>query len=435
MEIAFATILGMGVGFLIGVLPGLGTTTMLILMFPFLMQQELLFCVIFYCVVSSTSQYFGNITALSFGIPGETTSFPLLEIREQVIKQNKISETQFLCAYGSLVSSIIAGILLLLSADFFQQHIFYLKSYVSLVCAAVGMGLCLLFSNNKILISFGLLCFGWMVGKVGYNEVHKTEFLTFGNLYLYSGIPALPATLGLYALPCLVKMYLELKKIPTAYIGYHTNFDKAGLGVTYLITIFRSSFIGFFSGLVPYIGNAVCSFLAFLVEKKLKPNDVTSHAVAAESSNNSSAISVLIPLLFLGVAIVPSEFVLLEIIYSSSNPFSWQTIFNSISVIIVCLIFSNLVSFVISWNMVNVVNKTVVTLKTFFPMLVVMLIVSGVAFTGLEYDQHVYYLTVLFMFFIVGLLLYKFDTLPFVYGYLLQSNVESILYKVITLYF
>lgn len=435
MEIVFGTFFGLVAGLIVGLLPGLGTTSMLLLFFPFLIHQGILFCLIFYCVLSSTSQYFGNITALSFGVPGENTSYPLLEIRDQIRQAGKISEVQFLCSYGSLIASIFAGMLIIGLLDLFRDHVFYLKSYFSLVFALSGLLLCVCFSNNKPVTSVLLLLAGLTIGKVGYNEIQKTEFLTFGNLYLYSGIPVLPATLGLYALPCLVRMLFSSKRILLISHSYQKKFNKFQVSVLYLSTILRASTIGFVSGLIPYVGSGVSSLLAFLYEKKIKPNDFVARAVASESANNAAALSVLIPLLFLGIAIVPSEFVLLEILYSGSTPILWTNVVQSLWIVFLCLAFSNFVSFIVSWYMVNIVQNMVSYLKVYFPIAIIMCIITAITVAGFEFDQHYYYLTVLAVFFVFGLLLFKYDTLPLVYGFLLQPNIENIIYKVSRLYF
>lgn len=434
MELLIATFFGFMGGLLIGLLPGFGTTSFLILSFPFIADQSLLFCIVFYCVLSSVSQYFGSVTTLSFGVPGENTSLPLLDIRDKLLKLGKISETHFLCAYGSLLASLISGILILSLTNFFSQAIFYLKSYISLVCALVGIFLCILYSNNKILISIALVISGWSVGKIGYDEIYNQSFLTFNNVYLYAGIPVLPAIMGIYAIPNITKIFYELKKLPPTTYTHEVVLNKIQLTIRNTKVIIRATLIGFISGLIPYVGNGISSYLAFLTEKKFSSSNPVAQATAAESANNAANLSVLVPLILLGVAIVPSEFVLLEIILSSSKTVSWRTLLENIYLISLCLLVANLVAFILSWNLLKVTNTLVYRLKFWFPMLAISFIILGIYNVGFNYGQELYYVAVLLVFSIFGLLLRRYDLLPFVYAFLLQNNIEQIAYRVYKIY-
>lgn len=112
MELVLASFYGILAGILVGLLPGLGTTAFLIICFPFLIKQSLLFCILFYCVLSSTSQYFGSITTLTLGIPGENTSLPLFSIRKKIIENSNLNQVYYLCALGSLLASLLSCVLL-----------------------------------------------------------------------------------------------------------------------------------------------------------------------------------------------------------------------------------------------------------------------------------------------------------------------------------
>jgi len=432
MELVLASFYGILAGILVGLLPGLGTTAFLIICFPFLIKQSLLFCILFYCVLSSTSQYFGSITTLTLGIPGENTSLPLFSIRKKIIENSNLNQVYYLCALGSLLASLLSCVLLYLSIDFFYTNIFYLKSYFSLFFAILGFILCIFYSNNRPLYSFILLLFGWFLGKIGYNEITNTSFMTFNNPYLYSGIPTLPAIMGVYALPSLYFMFkrLNTKKADLKF----ENFDILKSSLTNSLTIFRASLIGFISGLIPYIGNGISSNLAFNIEKKLSPNNHIAQATASESANNSANIAVLIPLLILGVAIIPSEFVLLEIIASSNTFVSWKDLSNNFLWIVIFLLITNIISFYVSWNCIQLFNKFVVRMSIILPVLLSVFVISSIFFLGFELSQGSFYLLVLVCFFLLGLVLNGFDLLPFIYAFLLQNNVEQIFYRFYQIY-
>jgi len=422
-------------GIIVGLVPGLGLSTFLLLCFPYLISQSLLFCVVFYCVASATSQYFGSITTLTFGIPGETTSLPLFAIRDQIIDSNKFNEAHFLSCYGSFVASIISLFLFFAIFDFFSEIIFYLKSYIALNSLIVGLILCVFFSSNKKLVSIAFIILGWYAGKVGYDPLYNQDFLTFGNVYLYSGIPILPAVLGIYAIPNVIKMIYDLEQIKTIQFHYEKVFDKTNLALQHSFVAIRSSFIGFISGIIPYVGTSISSYLAFLIEKKLNPNKFLYQAIAAESANNSANISVLFPLLMLSVAIVPSEYILLEIVSNQNVSAIWSTITQNVFYILSCLLIINAICFLVSWNLINSISMIFFKAKRVLCFCMIFLILYGVYTIGFNYGQELYYVVVLLVFSIFGFLLRKHDLLPFVYCFLLQNHIQQIVYRVTTIYF
>jgi len=434
VELLIASLTGTAAGILIGLLPGLGTTSFLLICFPFLISQSLIFCIVFYCVASSISQYFGSVTTLTFGIPGENTSLPLFSIKDKLFDLNKLSEVYYLCAFGSLIASLLSLVILYISVDFFLSNIFYLKSYFSLFFAIIGLFLCVMYSDNKIITSTILLLAGWFFGKIGYDDITNLNFMTFDNPYLYSGIPTLPAIMGIYALPSLYFMLKKFKNIKEINNRPLIKFNIITISFENLTTIFRSSLVGFVSGLIPYIGNGISSNLAFNIEKKLKPNNYIAQATASESANNSANISVLVPLLFLGVAIVPSEFVLLEIIASSSGFTNWKTVYDSFPVVLLVLLTTNAFAFYLSWTCIERFNKFIAEASAYLPVLIFVLVTLSIFYLGFELSQGVFYLFVLFFFFSIGLMLNKLDLLPFTYAFLLQNNVEQLFYRFYQIY-
>lgn len=434
MEFITSSFLGLIGGIIIGLLPGLGTTTFLLISFPFLVDKSLLFCITFYCVLSSVSQYFGSITTLSFGIPGENTSLPLFSIRDTILKNNAMSETYFLCAVGSFTASLLSGIIFYLTLDIYNNLI-YIKSYVSLGCAVIGLIFCVLYSSNKIFISTLLLIAGWIFSKIGYDDIYNTEFLTFNNPYLYAGLPSLPVLLGIYAIPSLLIMAKESNRITYSLYKNQEFFNKKISILNNSTTILRSSIVGYICGLIPYAGNGISSFMAFLIEKKLKPNDYIAQATASESANNSANLSVLVPLLLLGIAIVPSEFVLLEILLSSNQYVSWNSLQNNYLYLVVCLIVTNLLAFYLSWKCVDIINKLLVIAKYYAPFCGLLLVILTVWFLGMDSNQGTYYFIVLIVFSVIGILLRSQDLMPFTYAFLLQNNIEQLVYRIYQIYF
>ena len=435
MDLTIATIIGIFAGILVGLLPGFGMSTCLLLFSPILISQSLVFCIMFYCVASSTSQYFGSITTLALKIPGETTSLPLLELMKDQRIQNRIGDVYFLTSFGSFSASLISAVLILISFEYLSSITTYLKTYAIFACSLIGFILCILFSENKIFVSLLLFIFGWIVGKIGYDISTNENFLTFDNVYLYGGIPTLPIIMGIYAIPGLFKMFSYVRSVEKQNIEIYLTERKSVLILKNWKTMVVSSFVGFIMGLIPYIGNGMSSYTSYLLDKKTNKNDAISNAVASETANNSANLSVLIPLLFLGIAIIPSEYLLLEILPLGNKAFSFSLMQPYLLSMFILLMISNVVSFYFSWNCVRPFIRMISSFNNTIPLVIILTIVSCVGYIGGEYQQFQYYMIVLLASSIFGLLFRNFDLLPFAYAFMLQNNFEQILYRMLKLYF
>ena len=433
-DLTLAMIFGTLSGVLIGLLPGFGMSTCLLLFSPFLIQQSLIFCLLFYCCASSASQYFGSVTTLSLRIPGETTSLPLLEIMKNNDFSKRIGDIYFLTSFGSLLASLISGILIIVFYSYFLSFVEYLKTYVMFVFCIFGFILCVFFSENKIWISLLLFIFGWIVSKIGYDSIQNINFLTFDNVYLYGGIPTLPIIMGMYAIPGLIKMFSYVNAIEKSKNQISLTKRKISLIIENYKTMIISSFVGFVMGLIPYLGSGASSYVGYFLNKKMKRNDFVSNAVASETANNSANLSVLIPLVFLGIAIIPSEFLLLEMLPLGNKALNFFEIQSYLIVMFLFLLVSNISSFYLSWNFVRPILNLMNAINYFIPSILIIGVTASILYIGNNYNQALYYFIVFVFSSAFGLCFRNKDLLPFVYAFMLQNSFENVLYRMIIIY-
>src|ERR1041384_4193641 len=67
-------LIGMGLGFMVGILPGLGGSTALALMLPFTSAMEPVSAFAFLLGMGAVTATTGDLTSILFGIPGEPSS-------------------------------------------------------------------------------------------------------------------------------------------------------------------------------------------------------------------------------------------------------------------------------------------------------------------------------------------------------------------------
>lgn len=432
LESICSLLLGISIGMLVGLAPGIGITTSLVFMYGFLIEQSLLFNLIFYSTLLSTTQYFGSVPTLLLGIPGETTGLPLMKLRDQLIRENKLEETLVGTSIGSFISAVISCLLCWYLIPNISNMLFYFKTYMVLIFSATGFLLSIIFSDNRWYQSFLIFMFGWLCSKIGFNAHSKEEFLTFNNIYLFGGLPTISVIFGLYGIPKIVDFF-KINK-PTSDYTIKSKLEVKTIW-KFRFVIVRSTFIGFFSGLIPFCGNYMSSFIAFFIQKKLSPNNVVSQALSSETANNSGYISVLLPLLAMGIALTPTEYLLIDILEQNNLSLTKNSVFNILPIVLVVLIFANIICMLISWKTVSYVILFYQKIYLFVPIFFIVLGIFTIYNAGERYSQEYYYLIVFGVFSIIGFMFRNYDTVPFIFAFLMQNNIESAVTYTKALYF
>jgi putative tricarboxylic transport membrane protein len=420
IEMITASITGTAIGFIVGLIPGMGGFAALILCFPFLVKTSLAITLIFYASLIGASQYSGSISALLLGIPGENSSIPIIKLRDSLIKNDNISEAITGTALGSFIGSSLALAVCIFTLPLLSDITFYLKTWITVLMGISALILSMVFSDNKMWINLLLIVFGWILARIGFDGVNNESFMTFGIDYLLGGLPSISILMGLYTIPIMWKQWETKSNLNL--ISTHNLRFVCSIGN--LITAVRSSLIGFLMGLVPYVGINASSGLAFYIEKYLNPTDNVKQAIAAETSNNAATISVLIPLLLFGIAIQPSEAVVLEILYSSSVVVNWQTVLMVLPWLYSMIVFSNLISLVLSFPLVNLISKLFLYIYKFLPHIITIFCMITIYLIGSQFSQPIYYFICLFIFSGIGLVFRNIDMMPLIFSFLLQENLE-----------
>jgi putative tricarboxylic transport membrane protein len=260
-----------------------------------------------------------------------------------------------------------------------------------------------------------------VLAKIGFNNTTFETWGTFGIDYLTLGIPFSAVMICLYIVP-------ELLKFRDVEIGEQKTIKKFGYDSSTIPATGIGSFIGFWCGLIPGVTNILGSYLSANFVKK----DLNKIA-AAESANNSGALSSLLPLIILGIPIVGSEVLIYYLIVTKGFTFSVDTMsyFTDILyfipiVLIICL--------VLSWVCFNILGQLAQVYKKHKNILI-FFIVTFICIMSINiYPVKEYMIICLIVLSIIGYALRKFDTFPILYGYFLTDLFWDNLMRVMVIY-
>jgi putative tricarboxylic transport membrane protein len=304
-------VIGVVVGLMVGVFPGLGGIAGLALLMPFLYgldQISALAMLIGLVAVIPTSDTFASVL---MGIPGSSASqatvldgFPLAKKGEAA---RALSAAFVSSLFGGLFGAIILTAFVLIARPlilaFGSPELFMLSIFgLSMVGVLAGRSL------PKGLSACGL---GLLIGTIGSAPATGELRLTMGIDYLYDGIPLVVVGLGLFAIPEIVDLLrrdhsIAGGKAPRLGAGWLAGFRDWARN--WFLSL-RCCGIGALIGAIPGLGGSVVDWIAYghaVQSTKAKDNphfgkgDIRG-VIAPESANNAKEGGGLLPTLMFGI--------------------------------------------------------------------------------------------------------------------------------------
>ncbi len=416
--------LGVVAGVFAGLVPGIGIFTTLLLLYPLLIELTLVQLLMLYIPLASVSQFIGSVPALYFKIPGEATSFIATEYGHELFAKGH-HDLIPLTAIGSFVATILSAIVIFLLPYLYENIFYNLLSTKFVFFLILLTGACLIStSKNNWLMSIGMILLGLILGNVGFNPSTGKFFGTFDNDWLSYGIPLFPFIIAIYVLPNILNLNaskINNKTIDNAYLRSIGNIRK------YLQKMINGSLIGMVSGFVPIIGKIV----GVSASRALYKSSDKSSVIAAESSNNSSIFTAMIPLFLFGVPITLGEILIYNI---AETNYDLQTEFKNIldtSLLPLVIVASGLVGLICSWPLARyctyIFKMPIAVLKT----LLLLLVFASLVYIGSLNHMSWYYILVLLVFIPLGHLLRNNDVIPLIFSFIFANISMTIFERII----
>ena len=243
----------------------------------------------------------------------------------------------------------------------------------------------------------------------------------------------LPLLLGLYAVPKMIQIASGTKPNSKLQSGQKIDFPVG------FPTMLRGSAIGAIAGMVPFIGTTISSNIAHFTEQKFysanNSHDALLRLTAAETANNAGQVTMLIPLLVLGIALQPSELILLDMLEAKGWLVSTSVDWMLLASLLIVLPVGSLITAFICYN---AVKKLLSWFSIYFKNIIALLIfitVIDIVYTGYTADQIMYYSLVFVLSAVIGLSLQKkFDFVPLILIFLLHNSFSDVAQRLPLIY-
>jgi putative tricarboxylic transport membrane protein len=310
--------IGVTLGVIIGVLPGLGGANGIAILLPLTFSMTPTSAIIMLSCIYWGALFGGAITSILFNIPGEPWSVATTFDGYPMAQQGRAGEALTGAFTSSFVGALFAVLMITFLAPMVARFALefgppeFFSVYFLTFCSFIGMGKEPPF---KILASMML---GFALAAVGLDTVTGQPRLIFGWLELLRGFDFLIAVIGLFGIG---EILLSMEE-GLSFSGKSAKIDPRIVIETwkklpkYWATSLRSCLIGCWLGITPG-GATPASFMSYGVAKRMSKDGakfgsgVLEGVVAPETAAHAAGTSALLPMLALGIPGSPTAAVLL----------------------------------------------------------------------------------------------------------------------------
>ena len=314
----FFAVVGITLGTIIGVLPGLGGANGVAILLPLTMRMPPTSAIILLTSIYWGALFGGAITSVLFNIPGEPWSVATTFDGYPLAKQGKGGQALTAAFTSSFVGALFSIILITffapLLADvalhFGPPEIFAIQFLTFSSFVGLGGG-----SAVKSLVSILL---GFILACVGLDIVTGQLRMTFGVTELMQGFDFIIAVIGLFGIG---EILLSVEE-GLAFRGVRTGMSPRVVLETWKIlprywrTFLRGSFVGFWMGFKPG-GATPASFMSYSFAKRFSKHPETfgkgelEGVVAPETAAHAAGVAAMLPMITLGIPGSPTAAVML----------------------------------------------------------------------------------------------------------------------------
>ncbi|MQA77562.1 MAG: tripartite tricarboxylate transporter permease [Streptosporangiales bacterium] len=297
---------GVLLGTIIGLLPGLGSSTGVAVLIPLTLTLEPVTALIMLAGIYYGSQYGGTITSVLISTPGEASSVVTTIDGYQMARQGRAGPALAIAAIGSFVAAVFSLLLLSAVAPPLARFALDFGPPENLAVMALGLATIVSFSGESKLRSLAMAVAGVLLACVGTDAAGDTARFTFGSVNLLSGIPYVQVMIGLFAVGE-VLYQIRVGAVDPIRARFRDLVIKRADIARSRGAIGRGSVIGFLLGCLPGAGSTLASFMAYGIEKRVSKHrdefgkGAIEGVAAPESANNSAANANFIPTLTLGI--------------------------------------------------------------------------------------------------------------------------------------
>jgi putative tricarboxylic transport membrane protein len=276
----FFMLVGIFIGFWVGILPGLGGAATLALMLPFIYKMDPTTAFAFLLGSNAVTATTGDITSILFGVPGEGTTASTIVDGHPMAKKGEAGRALGAALMSSLVGAIFGAFVLAAAIPIAAPLVLSIGSPEFFMLALLAITFVGSLSGGNIVKGLMAGGLGLMISTIGLDPIRGVPRFTFEgilglgpSIFLWDGIALVAVTIGLFAIPEIIDLAIKgtsiarekAEKLGGVMEGVKDTFRHWWL-------VLKCSAIGAYVGILPGVGGGTAQWVAYAYAVQSSPN-------------------------------------------------------------------------------------------------------------------------------------------------------------------
>ncbi len=299
--------LGVCIGLIVGILPGLGGIVGMSVVLPFIYGMDPVSGIGLLIGMASVIHTSDTFPSVLLGVPGSTGSQATIMDGYPLAKKGRAAEALSSAFSASLMGGLVGAVLLFSILTVARPIVLAMRSPELFMVALFGLSMVAILSRGSAVTGMISAALGLMLGAVGHAPAHPEFRYTFGEVYLFDGIPIAVLALALFALPEMLDLAAQGRSISE--VAKLQGGRITGLVQTWRNRwlVLRSSAMGAGLGIIPGLSGPAVDWITYGVaaqssgkDNQFGKGDIRG-VIAPESANNAKEGGALVPTLLFGI--------------------------------------------------------------------------------------------------------------------------------------
>jgi putative tricarboxylic transport membrane protein len=301
--------IGVFMGTIVGILPGLGPSATVALLLPLAAQMDPTGGLIMMSGIYYGAKYGGSTTSILLNVPGESASVVTCLDGFEMARNGRAGPALGIAAISSFVAGTVGVVLLRVVAPPVAEFALRFGPPEYFALMAFGLSMVVLLAGKSMLKALLSMFVGLWLSTIGIDMFTDSERFTFDQIELLDGVQFVVVAIGTFAVAEVLANLTDDSsqksfEVPKGWRNLMPTWqDMKDSRFAFL----NGSIVGFFVGVLPGAGSTIASFVSYGIEKAVSKHPekfgtgVVEGVAAPEAANNSETGGALVPLMTLGI--------------------------------------------------------------------------------------------------------------------------------------
>jgi putative tricarboxylic transport membrane protein len=427
--------IGVVLGTLLGVLPGIGALVAVSLLFPITFHLDPTASLVMLAGIFYGTAYGGSTSSILLNVPGTPSHSVTCLDGYPLAKQGRAGVALFGAHVAAFVGGSIGIILMMLFSPLIVQNAlqFGPQEYFSLM--VLGLVAASSISSGSPAKGIAMVVVGILLGLVQADFYSSIPRFNFGIQELYEGISLVALAMGLFGVPEVI-VSVRMTQVTAAFdrksITFRSMLPTRDDIRRSWMPMLRGTAIGSFFGTLPGTGSLIASFMAYALEKKVSRDSsrfgkgAIEGIMAPEAANNAADMTAFIPTMTLGIPGSPAMAIMLAVMIIHGMRPGPNLVVEQPALfwgVVMSFWIGNVLLVVLNIPMIGIwVRLLTVPYRLLYPAILIFVVTGVYSINNSTFDVWV---LVFFSAFAYAMRILDFPTAPLILGFVLGPDMEE----------